>query len=66
MITRGRTSRYAYSHPERDAIIEEFKEENPEAKVGIQRYKGLGEMNLTNCGLPQWTPQTAHCQSDCE
>ena len=45
MITRGRTSRYAYSDPERDAIIEEFKEENPEAKVGIQRYKGLGEMN---------------------
>ncbi len=45
MITRGRTSRYAYSDPERDAIIEEFKEENPDAKVGIQRYKGLGEMN---------------------
>ena len=45
MITRGRTSRYAYSDPERDANIEEFKEENPEAKVGIQRYKGLGEMN---------------------
>ena len=26
-------------------IIDEMKIDNPNAKVGIQRYKGLGEMN---------------------
>ena len=45
MITRGRTSKYAYTDVERDTIIEEFKADNPDAKIGIQRYKGLGEMN---------------------
>ncbi|HIF04973.1 MAG TPA: type IIA DNA topoisomerase subunit B, partial [Candidatus Poseidoniales archaeon] len=45
MITRGRTSKYAFSDPERDDIIAEFRADNPDAKIGIQRYKGLGEMN---------------------
>jgi len=45
MVTRGRTSKYAYTDAERDAIIEEFHEDKPDAKIGIQRYKGLGEMN---------------------
>ena len=45
MVTRGRTSKYAYTDAERDGIIGEFRVGNPDVKIGIQRYKGLGEMN---------------------
>lgn len=45
MVTRGRSSKYAYTDTERDAIIDDFRVDNPDAKIGIQRYKGLGEMN---------------------
>ena len=45
MVSRGRNSKYAYSDSERDAIIDTFRSEKPDAKIGIQRYKGLGEMN---------------------
>ena len=44
-LSKGRVSRYAFSDEERDQIIEDLKGDNPNAKIGIQRYKGLGEMN---------------------
>ena len=44
-LSKGRVSKYAFSDEERDVIIEELKGDNPNAKIGVQRYKGLGEMN---------------------
>ena len=44
-LTKGRISKYAYTDDQRDEIIDEFRKDNPDAKIGIQRYKGLGEMN---------------------
>ena len=44
-LTKGRVSKYAFSDEERDVIIDELKGDNPNAKIGVQRYKGLGEMN---------------------
>ena len=44
-ITRGKKSQVAFSDEERDLISEQFKDGDPNAKVDISRYKGLGEMN---------------------
>ena len=44
-LSRGKTQRVAYSDPERDQISTEMRADNPNAKVDISRYKGLGEMN---------------------
>ncbi len=44
-LTRGKTTRVAYSDDERDKISSEMRKDNPNAKVDINRYKGLGEMD---------------------
>ena len=44
-LTRGKTTRLAFSPEERDAISAELRGDNPNAKVDINRFKGLGEMN---------------------
>jgi len=44
-LTKGRVSKYAFSDEERDVLMDELKGDNPNAKIGVQRYKGLGEMN---------------------
>ena len=44
-LTRGKTTRLAFSEEERDAISAELRGDNPNAKVDISRFKGLGEMN---------------------
>ena len=43
-LTRGKQVRVAYSDEERDLISAEMRGES-NAKIDIQRYKGLGEMN---------------------
>ncbi len=44
-LSRGKTVRVAYSDEERDRISAELRGDNESAKIEIQRYKGLGEMN---------------------
>ncbi len=44
-LTRGKKSAVAFSDEERDAISEQLKDSDVNAKVDISRYKGLGEMN---------------------
>ncbi len=43
-VFRGKKVRYAFSDEERDAYIAELAGES-NAKVDVQRYKGLGEMD---------------------
>ncbi len=44
-LTRGKTVRVAYSDEERDKISAELRGGNPNVKVDISRFKGLGEMD---------------------
>ena len=46
-LTRGKTTRMAFSDEERDRVSAEMRADNPNAKVDIARFKGLGEMNAT-------------------
>ena len=44
-LTRGKTQRVAFSDEERDRVSAELRADNPNAKVEINRFKGLGEMD---------------------
>ena len=44
-ITSGKIEEYVYSDEEKDILVNKIKSDKPGAKIGLQRYKGLGEMN---------------------
>ncbi|MBQ8390848.1 MAG: DNA topoisomerase (ATP-hydrolyzing) subunit B [Oscillibacter sp.] len=44
-LTRGKTTRVAFSDEERDQVSAEMRGGNPNVKIDISRFKGLGEMN---------------------
>ena len=44
-LSRGKQQKVAYSEEERDQISAEIRGGNPNVKIDINRFKGLGEMN---------------------
>ena len=44
-LSRGKQQKVAYSEEERDQISAEMRGGNPNVKIDINRFKGLGEMN---------------------
>ena len=44
-LTKGKTVRVAYSDEQRDEISTELRGDNPNTRVLINRFKGLGEMD---------------------
>ena len=45
LVKKGKNERYCWTEEQREAIVKEFAGGGKETGVGIQRYKGLGEMN---------------------
>ncbi len=44
-VKKGQKSAYAWDDNQRDILVQEMKGSGTESSVGVQRYKGLGEMN---------------------
>ena len=57
-ISRGKTTKLAFSEDAREKLAAELRGDNPNAKVEISRFKGLGEMDPHELWETTMNPET--------